>query len=138
MATTLHISSSQEDYLEAIFRLLEEQGTARVRDIADALAVHKSTVTSALKQLADKGLVHYQPYELTTLTAAGRKLGREVFRRHRVLRRFLVELLGASPEVAEANACRMEHAVDPDIVDRLGALLDRQAPAVPAGEGSAP
>ena len=118
------VTATLENYLEAISRITLEKGVARVRDIATALSVHKSTVTAALKSLAEKGLVNYEPYEVTTLTARGRRVALEVARRHEVIRRFLREVLLADNEAAEANACRMEHVMDKDILHRLSLFAE--------------
>ena len=105
------VSASMEDYLEAIFRLIAEKGAARVRDIADLLSVHRSTVSWTLKGLAEKGLVNYSRYEITTLTTLGEKIAQDVCRRHEIIGRFLTEILGVDGDAAEANACRMEHVI---------------------------
>ena len=118
------VSTSAEDYLEAILRLIAKKGAARVRDIADALSVHKSTVSWTLKGLAEKGLVNYSRYEITTLTARGEEIAQDVHRRHEVIGRFLTELLGINDEAAQANACRMEHIVDAEVLERLSLLVD--------------
>ena len=90
------ISAAMEDYLEAIFRLIAEKGAARVGDIASALAVHKSTVTGALKKLAQAGLVSYSPYERTTLTATGRQAAQRIAQRHATIKDVLVHVFGSS------------------------------------------
>lgn len=118
------VSTSTEDYLEAIFRLIAEKGAARVRDIAEVLSVHKSTVSWTLKSLAEKGLVNYSRYEITTLTQAGQEIAQDVHKRHQVIRQFLSEVLGASAEDAEANACRMEHIMDAGVLERVSLFVD--------------
>jgi DtxR family transcriptional regulator, Mn-dependent transcriptional regulator len=118
------VSTSTEDYLEAILRLISEKGAARVRDIAVALSVHKSTVSATLKSLSEKGLVKYSRYEITTLTELGQEIAEDVHRRHEVIGRFLTDILGLSDDAAQANACRMEHIVDAEVLDRLGLLVN--------------
>ena len=113
------ISRTLEDYLEVIARLIGEKGVARVRDIAHALSVHKSTVSSALKSLSAKGLVEHNPYEAATLTARGQQVADEVARRHQVISRFLEEVLLIDEDMAQANACRMEHVLDKQVMERL-------------------
>jgi DtxR family Mn-dependent transcriptional regulator len=113
------VSAILEDYLEAILQLVRRKGAARVRDIAKALSVHKSTVTASLKNLADKGLVHYSPYEITTLTSKGRKIAEQVTQNHSAIRTFLNEVLLAPDDLAEQNACRMEHVMDREVLERL-------------------
>jgi len=119
MADMLTVSDTLEDYLEAISRLIAEKGVARVRDIAKALSVHKSTVSSALKSLSEKGLVNHSPYELITLTPRGRNMAEEVVRKHKLISRFLEEVLLVEESMAEANACRMEHVLDKEVMERL-------------------
>lgn len=119
MRTSRGITGTLEDYLEAIFSLEREQRPARVRDIAESLCVHKSTVSAMLKSLAEKNLVNYSPYEVATLTARGRRIAREVTERHAILKTFLSDVLLIDKEVAGANACRMEHVVDRAVMDRL-------------------
>jgi len=124
MSEALDLTPQSEDYLEAIFRAIAQKGIARAGEIGRRLSVHKSTVTAALKGLSEKGLVHYTPYEPVTLTPAGRRVAEEMTRRHEAIRRFLVKVLAVAPEAAEANACRMEHAMDPDVADRLLRFMD--------------
>ena len=119
MRRTRRVSATAEDYLEAILKLDADKGAARVRDIAAELSVHKSTVSATLKSLAEKGLVEYRPYELARLTEAGRKIAREVRYNHRIIKRFLNEVLLIEEDVAGENACRMEHVMDGEVLDRL-------------------
>ena len=113
------LTRSLEDYLEAILYLIRKGRVARVRDIAKRLGVGMPSVTVALKALSQRKLVNYDPYEVITLTDHGREVAEEISRRHFVLRRFLTDVLGLDGESAEANACRMEHAVDEALLERL-------------------
>ncbi len=113
------LSDKLEDYLEAMLEFENGKRPARVRDIAENLSVHKSTVTSALHNLADRGLVKYSPYEIARLTPQGRRIAKEVTRHHNVIRRFLTEVLLIDEQAAEENACRMEHVVDRQVLERL-------------------
>jgi DtxR family Mn-dependent transcriptional regulator len=117
------LSSTLEDYLIAIHRLEGKKRVARPRDIGHSQKVAKSTVTAALRSLADKGLVNYQPYEAVTLTAEGRKKAQEFDLRHRILNDFLEGVLGLSPGRAHATACGMEHALEPEVVERFVCFL---------------
>ncbi len=113
------LTASMEDYLEAILLLARRSRVARVRDIAAHLHVGMPSVTSALKTLAKRGLVNYDPYQFVTLTDRGQESAEGISQRHNVLRRFLLDILGMDAEAAESNACRMEHAVDQEFLDRL-------------------
>ncbi len=113
------LTSALEDYLEAIYNLCGHDSTARSRDIAESLNVHKSTVTAALKSLGQLNLIHYAPYEAVTLTPEGRRFAEDVVRRHAALRDFFVDVLHVDEEMAERAACGMEHSVPREIVEKL-------------------
>jgi DtxR family Mn-dependent transcriptional regulator len=113
------LSASLEDYLEAIYWLSRKHGVARASQIADKVNVGKSSVTAALKLLADKGHVNYDPYQLISLTESGEAIAKDVVLRHDVLKRFLMEVLDVDEERAGKSACGMEHSVDPEVLDRL-------------------
>jgi DtxR family Mn-dependent transcriptional regulator len=113
------LSSSQEDYLEAVLDLVRTGRVARVRDIARRLGVGMPSVSVALKALSARGLVNYDPYQVVTLTDRGQQVGEGINHRHAVLQDFLTEVLGVEPVRARSNACRMEHAIDDGVLDRL-------------------
>jgi DtxR family transcriptional regulator, Mn-dependent transcriptional regulator len=118
------VSTTMEDYLEAIAWLIEANGVARVRDIAAALSVHKSTVTAALKNLAEKKLLNYSAYEAATLTTDGKKIAEDVIRRHKIVREFFKEVLALEHGIADTNACRIEHVLDAEVLDRLASFAE--------------
>ena len=125
------LSSSIEDYLEAILALSEidpQDQSVRVTDIAERLQIAKPSVTAALNVLKEKGLVTQERYGKVFLTPEGRKRALVVQRRHRVLRKFLVDVLGVGEEVAENDACLMEHAVSPETMEKLIEFLENTVP----------
>ena len=113
------LSSNMEDYLEAIFHISQEKQAARAKDIADRVMVNKSSVTGALRSLSEKGLVNYAPYDIITLTAKGKRLAQEIVRRHAALKDFFTKVLLIDQDEAEDAACKVEHAVSKNIIDRL-------------------
>ena len=119
-----HLSASLEDYIKAIATISAEKQAARPKDISQRLDVNMSSVTGALRALADRGLVNYAPYEIVTLTNKGREVAREVVRKHEGIRDFLVKVLAVDEETAEKAACDMEHAVSPEVIDRFIRFLD--------------
>jgi len=119
MPTTQRLSPSMEDYLEVIYGLVKQNRVARVRDIADILSVTMPSVTGALKKLSKKELVNYDPHEVITLTPEGEKLAGKLVHTHRSIASFLTDILNIDPEIAEKNACRMEHAIDDVVLTRL-------------------
>ena len=116
---TAKLSASLEDYLEVIFHVANDKGAARARDIGARLRVAPPSVTAALKLLADKDLINYVPYDVITLTAQGHRVVSDVIHRHEALRDFLTNVLDVSADQAEPAACKMEHAVPTDIIERL-------------------
>ncbi len=117
------LSSTLEDYLEAIYRIESEKRVARPRDICNAQGVAASTVTSALQSLADKGFINYEPYEVITLTQQGRERAEKLVMGHRIIRDFLENILGLERERADRTACGMEHALDAEGLERLICFL---------------
>lgn len=114
-----YLGESMEDYAEAILELEGKEGSARVTDISKKLAVSKPSVTGALAHLKEKGIVEYTPYSYIRLTEKGRTLAKKVRRRHEVLSGFLTDILGISPEKANVQACRMEHVIEPETIDKM-------------------
>ena len=118
------LSASLEDYLEVIYHLEQSNRVARAKDIADQMSVQRASVTGALKALAGRGLINYSPYSYITMTSPGRTVARDIIRRHETLKEFFMAALQLEPQEAEANACRVEHAIDPMAVDRLVSFLE--------------
>jgi DtxR family Mn-dependent transcriptional regulator len=118
------LSASLEDYLEVIFHLEKANRVARAKDIADQMCVQRASVTGALKSLAGRGLINYSPYSYVTLTGQGRKIAKDIIHRHDTLKDFFITALQMEPDQAEANACRIEHAIDPFAIDRLVSFLE--------------
>lgn len=108
-----------EDYLETIYHIVSEKKAARAKDISVRMAVNSASVTGALRLLAEKGHINYAPYDVITLTPSGEILARDIVRRHEILKDFFTRVLDVDEQEAEVNACKMEHAVSPVIIDRL-------------------
>jgi DtxR family Mn-dependent transcriptional regulator len=113
------LSSSLEDYLEAIYHTVEAKGAARAKDLVLRLGVQNSSVTQALRALSEKKLVNYAPYDVVTLTDSGERIALDVVKRHQTMSEFLNKVLGLPENEADEGACRMEHAISAPILDRL-------------------
>jgi DtxR family Mn-dependent transcriptional regulator len=118
------ITSNMEDYLETVYELARETGSAEVRvsDIAKRLRVSRPSVVGMIKHLVEHGLVEHARYGGVELTGKGREVAREMWQRHQLLRRFLEEVLGLDAEIAEEDACRMEHHLSLETIERFIAL----------------
>ena len=113
------LSASLEDYIEAIYHIIEEKLVARSKEIAARLSVSRASVTEALRALSKKGLINYSPYEAITLTENGKIVAEDVIFRHKTLKKFFVEVLAIDDSIAEDGACKIEHAAPPEIIDRM-------------------
>lgn len=113
------LSASLEDYIEAIYHIIEEKLVARSKEIAALLGVSRASVTEALRALSKKGLINYSPYEAITLTDEGKEVAEDVIFRHEALKRFFVEVLTIDDAIAEEGACKIEHAAPPEIIARM-------------------
>lgn len=116
---TQSLTMSMEDYLEAIYEISLAKKVVRVRDIASRMNVKMPTVTSMLKSLSSRDLVDYEKYEYVELSRKGRKVAKEMHRRHEVLRKFLSGVLKIDLQTADEEACKMEHALSSSTLDRL-------------------
>lgn len=117
MATSL--SASLENYLRVIYEIIGEQEAVRAKEIAARLGVSSASVTGALRQLAKRGLINYAPYGIITLTREGQRAGEELCRANRTFRDFLVSVLAVDAEPAEEAACKLEHAISRDVMERF-------------------
>ena len=127
------LTSAGEDYLEAIYCvMLEHPGEDSVRsvDVSERLNVTKASVNKALSALKDGGFVDQTRYGRVELTEEGKTYAAEVWGRHSMLRSFLTVELGVDEEVADEEACLMEHALSQDTSRRLYDYLKRQGVAM--------
>ncbi len=114
----MDLTQTEEDYLEAIYSIIKEKGYVRVKDIAEELGVRPPSVSEMLAKLRDKELVKYEKYSGTTLTKRGEKIGRSIKTRHNTLKR-LLQIILVPEDIAEKNACDMEHHLDPKTIEQL-------------------
>jgi len=119
MTLTDTLTASLEDYLEAIFHIIAEKQAVRPKDIAKRLKVSNSSVTGALRSLADKELINYAPYDVISLTHTGEIAAKDVIRRHEVLSDFFVKVLAVEERDADKAACQMEHSIPKIILERF-------------------
>ncbi|WP_456324931.1 metal-dependent transcriptional regulator [Desulfonauticus submarinus] len=118
------LTPSLEDYLETIFHLENTYSSAQAKDIASNLGVKRASVTGALRTLAAKGLINYEPYSKITLTPEGFRQATRIVHRHKVLAEFLENFLCLNRKQAEENACRLEHHIDDLTLERLIDFID--------------
>jgi DtxR family Mn-dependent transcriptional regulator len=118
------VSGALESYLEQIADLQQKHGAVRTSDLAERMGCKRSSVTSALQRLSEKGLINYQSYRPVTLTAEGQKTIQALSRYHRILADFLATVLAFPEEFAQQEACRLEHRVSQCTIERMQVYLD--------------
>ena len=124
------LTKSERETLKAIWRLTSDprsDGGARTGDLATSLRVSPGTMTATVKKLADRGLAVHTPYRGVELTEIGRRRAMSVVRRHRIVERFLADMLGYSWSEADRLAPTFEHQLPQEVEDRLFVALDRPA-----------
>ena len=109
----MKIQQSAEDYLETMLILEEKNGYIRSIDIARHLGVTKPSVSYAVKRLKESGYINMESNGPITLAPPGREIATRIYQRHKALRTFL-EMLGVDPEMAEEDACKIEHVISHD------------------------
>lgn len=117
--STLELSNSLEDYREAIRHIELEKGCATVGDISDALTVTKPSVSLAMKQLKERGLVAYEQYCPITLTREGRKQADRVISCHNMVKEFLMSKMDMEEARADEVACGIEHIMSLEEISRF-------------------
>ena len=115
----IKLSSSLEDYLETIYNFLQDNEKIRAVDISRELNVSRASVTEALQKLSEMNLVNYGRYEHLSLTEEGKNYAEEVINKHESIQKFFEKILGADYEEACETACKMEHVISEDILERL-------------------
>ena len=118
------LTPNMEMYLKTIYEIVDEGSEPRVKAIADRLGVKMPSVTGALENLRERGLVSHDRYGDVRLTVRGRKTARDVKDRNDLLHKFLLDVLKLPPETAARDACVLEHVVSPVTFERLGAFLE--------------
>lgn len=114
---------SMEDYLERIYKLIDEKGYARVSDIAEGLEVHPSSVTKMIQKLDKDDYLIYEKYRGLVLTTKGKKVGKRLVDRHQLLEEFL-GLIGVQQEHIYKDVEGIEHHLSWDSITRIETLVE--------------
>ena len=120
------ISSVMEDYIKAIFNLIQKEGKANTNDLAKSMNVSAPTVTQMVKRLVDLKLVRHEPYKGVSLTQSGDKMALETIRHHRLIEQYLYEALGVPWDKVHSEAEKLEHVISEDLEKRIAEALNHQ------------
>src|ERR1017187_9122636 len=116
-------SLTEENYLKALFNIANETGEVNVAVLSKRLDIKMPTVTSMMKKLSEKKLVHYESYKPLRLTEKGKKEAGLVIRKHRLTEMFLVEKMGFGWEAVHDIAEQIEHIQSPEFFEKMDGLL---------------
>jgi DtxR family Mn-dependent transcriptional regulator len=119
------ITKSERETLKAIYRLTRDRHEAQTGALAEALGVAPGTATMTVKRLAERGLVDHRPYHGVELTDVGRRSAIAAIRRHRIVERFLADMLGYAWNEADRLAGSFEHDLPQEVEDRIFVALHR-------------
>jgi DtxR family Mn-dependent transcriptional regulator len=111
-----------EEYIETIHEIIEEKGFVKVVDIVNELCLSPSTVSEMMNRLSNDGYINYEKYRGATLTDKGLKLALTLRKKHKVIQEFL-ETLGIEEEIANQDACRIEHVVSDETIKVLTSYI---------------
>jgi DtxR family Mn-dependent transcriptional regulator len=120
-------TESVEEYVEGIFRLQKEVERVSTGEIAVYMCVSAGSATTMVKKLAEMALVEHEPYQGIRLTTFGEKVAKQLTRSHRILERFLVDHLDLPWDDVHELACKLEHYISEDIIDRIDTKLGHPA-----------
>ncbi len=120
----MRLHRSGEDYLEAMLILDQKHGYVRSSDVAEQLSVTKPSVTNATRLLREGGFLTMDEEKLIHLTELGREVAESIYERHCILTEGLI-YLGVDPEMAEQDACRIEHNISRETFEKLKEYWER-------------
>jgi DtxR family Mn-dependent transcriptional regulator len=119
------LSGIERDTVKAVFRLSQDGEPVRTGDLAARLDIAPGSATARIQRLAERGLVTYEPYHGVELTDTGRVVAASTMRRHRIVERFLSDMLGYSWMDADRLAVTFEHDLPDEVLARIFVALDR-------------
>lgn len=119
----MNYTTSEENYLKAIFHLQEKEGTVTTNVLAEKLQTKPASVTDMMKKLSAKKLLHYKPYHGFSLSTEGKKIAVFIVRRHRLWEYFLSEKLKFDWNEVHLLAEELEHVSSKQLIDRLDQYL---------------
>lgn len=118
---------SGEMYLETILILSRKNQSVRSIDVAKELGFSKPSVSRAIGILKDDGYIQVDDHGYLKLTEDGFKIANDIYEKHRVLTEFFVEIVGVTPEIAEADACKIEHVISEEAFEGIKKILKARA-----------
>lgn len=120
----MSISENAEDYLACIYDLSRNGAPVKTTEISGRLGLSPASVTEMTQRLASEGYLVYERYRGVRLTPSGQKVAERIKRRHRLLERFLVDVLGLPREESHDEAMKLEHTFSDESVERISQMMN--------------
>ncbi len=114
----MFINESAENYLETILMIQRKEGSVRSIDIANELNFSKPSISVAMKHLKEDEYIQMDPKGFITLTDKGRKVAEQIYDRHQLIAKILINL-GVNPETAYEDSCKIEHDLSQESYDKI-------------------
>jgi len=124
MSNNEKLSSNIEEYLETIYKISQKEKTVKTSKISKELGITPASVSEMLKKLKKMDYVDYSQYKGVKLTENGLKVAKNITRKHRLLERFLHDILKLKDHFLHDQACEMEHSLSDDAERALCQVLD--------------
>nr|WP_301206618.1 metal-dependent transcriptional regulator [uncultured Allobaculum sp.] len=121
------LTESVEDYLESILVLSTKLPYVRSVDVASHLGFSKPSVSHAVKMLTEQGYLLADPNKHLILSDKGREAAQHTYQRHEFFTQMLTNI-GVDPQIAEDDACRIEHVISQETFDAIKAYYNSSAP----------
>ena len=120
----LNYSTSEENYIKAIYHLQGQEETVTTNELAQHLQAKPASITDMMKKLKAKKLLHYEPYQGFRLSQEGNRVALAIIRRHRLWEYFLAEKLKFTWDEVHEVAEDLEHVSNKKLIDKLDEYLD--------------
>ena len=114
-----NLTAGLEDYIEAIYIAEGNNKKLKGAELARMLNISRASVSEALSKLVSKGLINYESYGPVTLTPKGSHEAKKIYSKHNILKFFFESVLSISPDEAGENACKIEHIISQNILNRI-------------------
>lgn len=122
--TESKISENIEEYLEVLYRNGNNGEQVSTTQLSKELNIAPGSVTQMLKKLETLGYIEYTPYKGATLTGEGMKIAQKITRKHRILEKFLIDVLKIKGDNVHKQACEMEHSLSDEAERALCNMLN--------------
>ena len=122
--TVKKLSKSLEDYLEALYIISKSKRAVRVKDVSQFLDVRNPSVLKAIRNLENAGLARHEHYGYIELTAEGYEYASRIYKKHILIMEFFVNVLKVPEDIAEQDACKMEHFLHKITIEKMEEYLE--------------